>query len=237
VHEAAGDIRDTFIQRLAAERTFVDVGGLWGVVNEKVSVAARAGASSVTMIDVTPSNSPSWKALSERLESLGCADCTLISASIDEAQVLEDVGPFDIVHCSGVLYHAPNPLHMLTRLRALCRYSLILTSVVIPQRITTDQGELVVGNGQLLFVPHLPSPERRLLSAFFQAAGVEDAVGIHSGVRHWKADGSAASDYAPWWWLFTRQALHQLTAAAGFRSIDAGDAWEGRAYCLLLQPR
>jgi hypothetical protein len=36
---AYSDPRDVFLGRVARGRTFADVGGLWGVVNEKVSVA------------------------------------------------------------------------------------------------------------------------------------------------------------------------------------------------------
>jgi len=38
------DPRDLYIAQVIAGKTFVDVGGLWGTVNEKVSVAYQAGA-------------------------------------------------------------------------------------------------------------------------------------------------------------------------------------------------
>ena len=41
------DIRDVFIRRVATGRSFVDVGALWGTVNEKVSVAKGAGATTM----------------------------------------------------------------------------------------------------------------------------------------------------------------------------------------------
>ena len=40
-----------WIKQLAKDRTFVDVGGLWNTVNERVTIAAKAGAAQVTMID------------------------------------------------------------------------------------------------------------------------------------------------------------------------------------------
>ena len=39
------DPRDRFIHRVTAGRSFVDVGGLWGTINERVTVLeVRAGA-------------------------------------------------------------------------------------------------------------------------------------------------------------------------------------------------
>ena len=43
--DAMDDIRDRFIEKVAAGKRFVDIGGLWGMVNEKATVAAAAGAS------------------------------------------------------------------------------------------------------------------------------------------------------------------------------------------------
>ena len=51
------DLRDDYIRRVVRGRSFADVGGLWGTVNEKVSVAAQAEARSVAMIDISPAGS------------------------------------------------------------------------------------------------------------------------------------------------------------------------------------
>ena len=44
------DVRDTYIGQLVAGKSFADVGGLWGTVNEKVSVAHTHAARTLTMI-------------------------------------------------------------------------------------------------------------------------------------------------------------------------------------------
>ena len=36
------DVRDTYIAQVVAGKSFADVGGLWGTVNEKVSVVVAA---------------------------------------------------------------------------------------------------------------------------------------------------------------------------------------------------
>ena len=37
------DVRDTYIRQVVAGKSFADIGGLWGTVNEKVSVAHTHG--------------------------------------------------------------------------------------------------------------------------------------------------------------------------------------------------
>ena len=54
------DARDTYISQVAAGKSFADVGGLWGTVNEKVSVAHTHGARALTMIDVSPPDTELW---------------------------------------------------------------------------------------------------------------------------------------------------------------------------------
>ncbi len=122
------DPRDLYIAQVVAGKTFVDVGDLWGMVNEKVTVAAKAGAARTAMLDITPLDRPLWQAFRERRASRGVSDCQLLSASIDEPGLERRVGQFDVVHCSGVLYRCPNPLHTLSQ---LARISRVLTSILV----------------------------------------------------------------------------------------------------------
>ena len=45
---------------LVPDNSFVDVGGLWGLSNERVTVAAKAGAARVAMIDIHPLGEQAW---------------------------------------------------------------------------------------------------------------------------------------------------------------------------------
>jgi hypothetical protein len=45
---------------------------------------------------------------------------------------MADVGPHDVVWCSGVLYHAPHPLLTLERLRSITQRTLLLATEVLP---------------------------------------------------------------------------------------------------------
>jgi SAM-dependent methyltransferase len=226
------DIRDTFIERIVSGRSFVDVGGLWGTVNEKVSVADAAGASATTMLDMQPPDVELWDDFRDRLRELDVDEYGCVSANIDDVGTPEQVGSFDVVHCSGVLYHAPNPVHTLTQLRRICTEHLILTSVVVPERMETSDGAIELESGELLFIPHLPPERHAILRNYFELAGIPGSIGVQSPVERWEV-----SNYGAWWWIFTRPVLRQLASATSFEVIDEGDAWDGRAHCLLLAAR
>ncbi|WP_407525533.1 hypothetical protein [Methylobacterium oryzisoli] len=46
------DHRNDVIAKIVQGKSFAEVGGLWGLVNEKVSVAHDAGATDLCMIDI-----------------------------------------------------------------------------------------------------------------------------------------------------------------------------------------
>ena len=76
------DVRDTYISQVVAEKSFVDVGGLWGTANEKVSVAHTHGARTLTMIDVSPVDSELWTLFEQRRRTLRLPTVECVSADI-----------------------------------------------------------------------------------------------------------------------------------------------------------
>src|SRR4029450_5303038 len=103
-------IRKEWIERIVPGRTFAEVGGLWGTVNEQVTVAAKGGAREVTMIDIACDSTNLWERFRERCKQEGVEDYRCIRADINEPGTTERVGVFEVVHCSGVIYHCPDPL-------------------------------------------------------------------------------------------------------------------------------
>lgn len=225
------DPRDLYIAKVMSGKTFVDVGGLWGTVNEKVSVAAKAGAASTTMLDIQLLDHPLWQAFRERCVSMGVSGCHLISASIDDPGLERKVGQFDVVHCGGVLYHCPNPLYTLTQLaRISCNY-LILTTTVIPETVTNSKGTITVPAGTALFVPFLPHYQAEILKEYWEAGGVA-GIGITKQPQVWHVE-----DYAPWWWLFPVSTVRQLIMAAGFSILEDCPYWGSKAHSFLACKR
>lgn len=224
------DSRDTFIAQVVEGRSFVDVGGLWGTVNEKVSVAHAAGARSLAMIDISSHDGPLWNAFEERRRTLQLPDVRCIEGNVLEL-VERDVDlAFDVVHCSGVLYHAPDPLRLLEALRRLTRSHLVLSSSVIPGVIANDEGELHVPDAAALFVPALTGRDRAILRAHWWPIVQDGAIGLTRDLDRWRP-----GDFGPWWWLPTVPSLEAMCRASGFHVREVAPHWRGYAATLLLE--
>jgi hypothetical protein len=222
------DLRDEYISRVVAGKTFVDVGGLWGTVNEKVSVAHKHGAFSVTMLDVTVKDGDLWKTFRARMNELEIANYRCVSTDVCDPHITELVQPFDVVHCSGVLYHHPNPMLMLAILRNLAREHLVLTSCITPEIIENERGRYVIPPSGVLFVPALNDAAREILKCYWEQVGVV-AGGLTEKVSY------RLNDFGPWWWLPTASALVAMCEAAGFTVLDRGPIWGDNALVLLLR--
>lgn len=220
------DLRDEYMSRVVPGNTFADVGGLWGTVSEKVSVAHRMGATGLAMIDMQPEGNEWWQKFHERMRGLEVSGYQSICATIDQIKS----GGYDVVHCSGVLYHHPNPLSVLTDLRSITRRHLVLTSAISQERIVNEFGEFSIGESGVLFVPGLSEADRLVLSAYWKTQGA-NVFGITTRVEY------RLDDFGPWWWLPTAHALRGMVEVCGFRVLDAGHTWNNNSYTLLCETK
>lgn len=216
------DARDVFTERVVKGKLFADVGGLWRIVNERVSVAAKAGARDAVLLDVTDADSPMWDQFYDRMEQLGVSVFGGVPVDLHAA-----VGriEFDVVHCSGVLYHCPDPIATLTALRRLTREHLILTSCVLKPKI----GPFVPAPWTALW--QVTPEQQRVLAAYWRPFVEDTAVGL---TRDWPAPPDA-DNWEPWYWLPTVPGLIAAATAAGFRLVDDAPIWNGNAHTLLLE--
>jgi len=222
------DPRDTFIAGVVKGKSFADVGGLWGLVNEKVSVANSAGARSLTMIDrITPKESL-WAHFRERCRDLGVGEVHHVSGDIIGVGEAAQHPVFDVVHCGGVLYHAPDPVRLLRALRRITTEHLVLGTLVTASRVETDAGMMTVPDSGALFIPALARRERTILESYWRQFVGDGAVGLTSPTA-WDPD-----NYVPWWWLPTETALRAMCEVAGFTCVDASYYWNNNAIALLL---
>lgn len=219
---------DRWVAAHAQDKSFAEVGGLWGTVNEQVTVAARSGATATTMIDVIDSERDLWTLFRQRAASFGVTDTTCIQANIDDPETPERVGTFDVVFCSGILYHCAAPLHTLRQLRAITRQTLIIGTASIPEIVTNSAGTVSVETGAALLIPALTQSQLAVLGQWLADVGAL-AVGVnHPLDAEWNP-----KDYEPWWWFFTRDHVAGLLRVAGF-SVDAvASYWDGRATLFL----
>ena len=224
------DPRDRFIHRVASGRTFADVGGLWGTVSEKTSVAHAAGASSLTMIDQLPAGDEWWQKFEERCRELHLPEVRAVVGEVVKLAQEDPALRFDVVHCSGVLYHFAEPLAMIRALRALTREYLILSSSITETVIENHAGTIRVPEGGAIFVPALTRAERAVMHAHWSPTVGNTAIGLTSPVDRWDID-----DFAPWWWLPTTTALGRMCEVAGFEVEALDHFWNSHAATLLLR--
>jgi Methyltransferase domain len=210
--------------------SFADIGGLWGLVNEKITVAVKAGCRTATMIDMQPSNHRLWEDFDQRAKSAGVTDYQKLQGNLDDPTLSDSAGTFDFVHCSGVIYHVPNPLYTLARLHELTRRYLLLVSMTVPQRISTAIGEVSFTGGRTVFLPAVDTLTKAILAHHFKSLGI-NLSGISDDQYPW----ASLSAYGPWWWLWTPDTLCKMLQITGFRVIETCETWVGRAHGLLCE--
>ncbi len=219
-----------WIKQHVPGKTFAEVGGLWGTVNEKVSVAGKAGAHETTMIDIAPLGHELWENFYKKCADEGVVCGNSISASVDDPAFSEKAGMYDIVHCSGVIYHCPNPLFTVSQLAKISKEILILGSTIIPHTISNSRGTIKTEGSSSIFVPALSKQQLAVVTEFLEEVGGK-ACGINLPLSgEW-----SLGDYGPWWHLFTVDYVAGLLKVCGFEVLEEDVIWQGRAVYLLAK--
>ena len=125
---SAGPPRESLIAEHVRGRSFVDVGCMWSVHGALCFAAEDAGAATVTGVDVM---GPTERFDAERARRDSAV--RFVQGDMHEPATIAEIGPHDIVWCSGVLYHAPHPLLTLERLRELTARTLLLATETIAE--------------------------------------------------------------------------------------------------------
>ena len=191
------DLPLRLIDRHAPGHTFFDVGCMWKIHGGYAFRAADAGAVRVVGVDVMAATPEFLARNAARARPI-----EFVQADVNDPALPARVGRADVVFCGGVLYHVPNPVLTLERLRALATGTLILSSMTIPER---DLPQAAV------YVPFLPDAGRRTLAA--RVAG-PSKIGLDTPF-----DG--AVDYSNWFWLLTPSAIAAMLRTAGFAVLES----------------
>jgi hypothetical protein len=224
----------TWINQIVKGRSFADVGGLWGTVNERVSVAMLAGASAASMLDITPAGHSLWRDFDARCKSLDVSGYRNICVDIMGADLKQKAGTFDVVHCSGVIYHVPDLIGFIRNLMSITTRHLIIQSMVVAERIENEHGVLDLSGGHCMFVPLLNDTQRKIVTKYLDQVGllnIPDLTG--PPVKSWFHHG--VWNYAPWSWLITPAFLRRLVEICGLSVLDAGFVWENKAYSVFCE--
>jgi hypothetical protein len=179
----------------ARGRSFVDIGTMWGSQWGAFDAEDR-GASRVSALDVTP---PTEACLAEQ-ERRG-THVRFVTGDLHDTDVLRELGAHDVVLCSGVLYHSPNPCLTLERLRSITGQYLLLA---------TQATQEVPGiPNACIFYPGLTDEQRLAFAA--PIGGVADGL---------TTPFDAALDYSNWWWGISRSALHGMLESVGWEVLE-----------------
>lgn len=194
------DSRRGLIRRFAPGRTFLDFGGMWSVAGEVGFLAEAAGASRVMLADVMD---PTEEFETKRRERESAIEYT--HAELGTPATTEGLGAFDVVWCTGVLYHTPDPIGQLMHLRQLTREYLVLGSVIAPEVPGLPQA--------CVFYPQLPEPARMPVARALGAP--ETRVGLGTPF-----DYSPVGWFANYWWGITPSALRAMLVTASFEVVE-----------------
>jgi hypothetical protein len=192
--------RRELVRRLCAGRSFVDVGGMWNVHGEVAFLAESAGAERVVLFDAMEAT----EEFRRERESRG-SRVEFVRGDLHDGGAIAALGEFDVVWCSGVVYHSPNPFEQVRHLRRLCRGDLLLSSQVIPE---------VPGiEGACVWYPGLGDAAR---AAFRRAHGGDESprrIGVTEPF-------DPALGYANYFWGISPSAMRGMVESAGFEVVD-----------------
>jgi hypothetical protein len=211
--------------------SFVDIGGLWGTNGETVSTAVNGGAKRAVMADIQTPDGHWWVALRERLDGLGVEDYEEVQVDICAPGAPQILGKFDFVHCAGVMYHVPDLFRFVGNLVEVTNKYLLLSSVVMPDRIDSPSGSLVFGPDHAYLSPVLTDENRQILAEHLEEAGLH-ADGISS--PHEYLDNGRAH-FTPWWWLFSSSFMTRVVELHGLEIVREGLTPQGRGYTVLAR--
>lgn len=180
-------------------RSIIDIGGMWYLHGNLSFWAEELGATKVVLLDgMDPTEK--FEAEHRRRNS----KVQFMQGDLHERATMEMVGEYDIVWCTGVLYHTPNPYLQIEHLRMICKYRCILGTQTIPEIPGFE-------NASILY-PHLSDESR---DAHATGYGPGERLGVNVPYD-WKP-GMA---YANWWWGITPSCLTSMMKTAGFDILD-----------------
>ena len=129
-----------------------------------------------------------------------------VQGDLHDPEDVRQLGTFDVVWCTGVVYHSPNPYLQLTHLRALTNQWLVLGSEVIPEVPGIENA--------CVFYPGRSQASER---AFAQAYG--ERAPTYPGMTH-PFDETALLGYGNMWWGLSSSALRSMLRYSGFDVRD-----------------
>jgi len=196
------------IARYAPGQTFVDVGCMFAVHGAYAFEALDRGASAVTAVDLREASAEFQAANRQRGGRV-----RFVRGDVNDPTVLARIGTHDVVFCSGVIYHVPDPVFTLERLKSICGGTLILGSATIPEQRLPQAAV------------YYPFMDERGRNALWHRTPFTK-VGIDTEYRpEW--------EHSNYFWGFTPSCLEAIVRTVGFETVTTY-RWR-RAACLVCR--
>lgn len=200
--------RSEWIARRAPGKSFLDIGCMWNVDGQFAFDAASHGATKVSATDINPAT----PAFVEKNEASNTR-VVFHECDIHDPRIFEYLEPHDLVLCAGVIYHSPNPLHLLGQLRKLTISELYLRSSIIP--------EIPAYENAMIHYPYLSEDARTFWKSGDNQSGLS-------------APFDPNEHYSPWYWGITPSAMRSMLKVAGFHLVS--EKVEGTLYHAICEP-
>jgi hypothetical protein len=195
--------RKQWVNEHAPGRSFADVGGLYQLHGERAFQAEAAGATIVSEFDA---GDPRFTEFEARKQERGSA-VRFVQGDLEEPEAMARLGAHDIVWCTGLLYHTPNPVRQLLHLREITGELLYLGTQTIPEVPGLENA--------CVYYPHLSDRARTTLAAAYWEGEVENYWGIGQPFVDKPMHG-----HANFWWGITRSALRAMLTTARFEVVE-----------------
>lgn len=189
-------------------KTFADIGGLWGTLNETISIAHKGSAQKCTMVDIRTQENKWWTLFHQRCDELGVKNYDSIVDDICDADISSRIGKFDVVHCSGILYHVSDPFSMIRNLVSITNEYLIIGSMLVPDHIENSKGTLHIKPGALHSIPLMDNSQREIFGEHFFSLNIKVAGLNKPKLEYISSDNQFQTD--PWWFLFTAETMTKM---------------------------
>lgn len=195
------EARHQWIEANSSGRSFADIGGLFAVEGEIALAAEAAGADPVTLFD---GGDPPLTGFPEKAAERS-SQIRTVQGDLEDPVAVAAVGEHDVVWCTGVIYHTPNPLLQLLHLREITGELLYLGTHTIPEVPGLPQA--------CLFYPYL---DDRARAAVNRAHGGREA-GLGIGLPF---EDRPMLGHGNFWWGITPSALRAMLRAARFEVVE-----------------
>lgn len=189
------DIKHKLISEYTKDKSFIDVGCMWGVHGYFSFLAEEYGAKSVVAFDIFEPTEEFNKAHSSKNSKI-----KFKQGDINSKDCINDLGKFDVVYCTGLLYHVPDPVFTLSRLREICNDVLILGTAVIPEMNGIQNGAV--------YYPYLSESQRNIWRT---NQGSQLAI---------TEPFDPAQGYGNWIWGFSSSCLESMLRSSGFSILE-----------------